>query len=197
MTPIEWNVDTRGKSRGMPKDIGISRPSFFAILSRISRAALLVKVTQRIEVGAIPISWIIDRLALWGCVFFLNQPLRGWGKGHQWSGNARSCSAIQHATILSKKNLCHCGRAWKNIFLAIIHLFSLHNSCFYALWPPTTAHQSSRPSQVWIFKTSGWSCKTWTCRRYPRSCLWFCYACEKCSDRVSYGSAYSHYNTIW
>jgi len=30
---------------------------------------------------------------------------------------------IEHATILSKKNLCHGGHAWKNIFLAIIHIF--------------------------------------------------------------------------
>jgi len=30
---------------------------------------------------------------------------------------------IEHVGILSKKNLCHGGHAWKNIFLAIIHKF--------------------------------------------------------------------------
>lgn len=58
---VEWNVPIIG-SLGSRKGFtqwGLS-PSFVAIRSRISRAALLVKVTQKIDRGSIPFSCIIE-----------------------------------------------------------------------------------------------------------------------------------------
>ncbi len=68
---VEWNVPTIGSlcSRNGFSHSGLS-PSFVAILSRISRAALLVNVTQKMDRGSIHFPWIIDTTrSVMVCVF--------------------------------------------------------------------------------------------------------------------------------